>query len=709
MFKLTKSWTSRGNWARRDISVTPDVRERYGPLFDIGYYLRQAPEVTASDAVEHYETEGCRQGLSPHPLFCDTHYRSQLGSEPVENAVLHFRRLGWRNGTSPHPLFDTSFYLSLIEEQLDNGGSLDEMNPLEHYLTEGWFAGLSPHRLVNLDYASVFVSKLKRSQAEPLTYLLRLGLEKNCRPHPLYYPPNLSTCLNSRGERIDHRSLLACYASWSEAYSLSPLLDLDFYANEYPETTEFAGGPQAHFLNIGQFEDFDPNPYFSSSYYRDRYRSALRGMSPFMHYLTHELSLRYDPSPLFSARHYSRRNPLVRKSRLSLLEHFLSLGRFRSCEIQPFRVPEFLKDQLRAARTLEPEINVKERDLNRLAVINRHQSVKAASLFKVLRQLIGDPFKVLVLVPFLSRGGADLSACNLIKWLQQSHGSDNVLLLLTDSSLAKSADWLPAGTRRVCLSHLDPNVKPKERESLVQLLIEEYRPETCYNVNSKAGWDLMAEKGKGISKFTKLHANLFCYDFDNNMQPVGYAVEHLPKSLPHLSKVYFDNDAFRHQIRSTLTTSEADQDKLTTLYQPAKSFGVRQPLESVLARVGRSHHKRRQVMWAGRLDRQKRPDILAKIARHCPEFDFHVFGSEVMDKNGGQLEFSTNVKRHGEYAEFFDLPLDVMDAFLVYVGLGWNAFDPDRRRPGGSPDRGTQRRWNFGTRRQLDGLAGRGL
>ena len=37
-----------------------------------------------------------------------------------------------------------------------------------------------------------------------------------------------------------------------------------------------------------------------------------------------------------------------------------------------------------------------------------------------------------------------------------------------------------------------------------------------------------------------------------------------------------------------------------------------------------------RVYWAGRLDHQKRPDILSKIAAKLPQFEFFVWGKPIV-------------------------------------------------------------------------------
>jgi glycosyltransferase involved in cell wall biosynthesis len=69
------------------------------------------------------------------------------------------------------------------------------------------------------------------------------------------------------------------------------------------------------------------------------------------------------------------------------------------------------------------------------------------------------------------------------------------------------------------------------------------------------------------------------------------------------------------------------------------------------------------VYWAGRLDRQKRVDLVFEIARRMPDVDFRMWGEEVL--NAPLLEAPpTNVQLHGTYQHITELDFGSTDAWL---------------------------------------------
>ncbi|MNC42635.1 UDP-D-galactose:(glucosyl)lipopolysaccharide-1,6-D-galactosyltransferase [compost metagenome] len=65
-----------------------------------------------------------------------------------------------------------------------------------------------------------------------------------------------------------------------------------------------------------------------------------------------------------------------------------------------------------------------------------------------------------------------------------------------------------------------------------------------------------------------------------------------------------------------------------------------------------------RILWAGRFDRQKRPDVLLAIAQALPTIPFDVHGvSELGDVHPAIRELQTlqNVKLHGAFTRFEDI------------------------------------------------------
>lgn len=106
------------------------------PLFDVGYYWRQRPDVRAAgvNPLRHFLESGSTEGIDPHPLFSCRYYQSQFHGrwDRRVNALEHYLRWGGQDLRNPHPEFDSRLYLAAYPDVAAAG-----LNPLLHYLLHG--------------------------------------------------------------------------------------------------------------------------------------------------------------------------------------------------------------------------------------------------------------------------------------------------------------------------------------------------------------------------------------------------------------------------------------------------------------------------------------------------------------------------------------------------------------------------------------------
>jgi glycosyltransferase involved in cell wall biosynthesis len=71
-----------------------------------------------------------------------------------------------------------------------------------------------------------------------------------------------------------------------------------------------------------------------------------------------------------------------------------------------------------------------------------------------------------------------------------------------------------------------------------------------------------------------------------------------------------------------------------------------------------------KILWASRLDRRKRPDILQKIAASLPDCIFHGYGDSLLDRSRATAQLHAalgnmqNVTMFGRYSNFDAIPTD---------------------------------------------------
>lgn len=153
---------------------------------------------------------------------------------------------------------------------------------------------------------------------------------------------------------------------------------------------------------------------------------------------------------------------------------------------------------------------------------------------------------------------------------------------------------------------------------IVRILVQ-LRVDVLHIINSRHVWETVSRYGLALNQRTKIFASIYCDDYDRYGQPVGFSRQYLPECYRYLSFVFSDNYAFPDLLHRTYG-------------YPKQLFRIlKSPVDSVPVTRSGVRLKGRRVLWAGRLDRQKRPDLLLGVAQAMPDVHFSVYGASVLD------------------------------------------------------------------------------
>lgn len=268
-------------------------------------------------------------------------------------------------------------------------------------------------------------------------------------------------------------------------------------------------------------------------------------------------------------------------------------------------------------------------------------------------------------LPFLASGGAERVALNICRALRELRPGHSCVLLLTDRRLVNEAMRLPEGALLVVFDdHLEAGTSYARKQALLRDLLIAVRPECFHNINSEVAWHLILEEGERLKRFVRLFASIFAFQFaPDGRTKIGYAAYFLKKGLPHLSGLLSDNRRFIDDAALEYALNDEEKGKLGVLYQPCRlegsEVGMRRPTGG---RLGTS--TRLQVLWAGRLDEEKRVELFIEVVRRCEFADFRVFGQVVLS-DGAELPLLPNLSYEGAFASPQEwLKRHTFDAFL---------------------------------------------
>lgn len=315
-----------------------------------------------------------------------------------------------------------------------------------------------------------------------------------------------------------------------------------------------------------------------------------------------------------------------------------------------------LREQLEKAGALDPAVffGIEKRTVLAYGHL-RDQARKIAALRRLLKKAGEAPVKALVVIPHCRHSGAARVAAEVCHALVDRFGADQVLLLQTDLSDFAVPQWFPKAMRRVDFYGATREVLPIDARRLLVEFIRSCAPEAIFNVNSGGFWRAYTAFGSQLSREMRIYSYFFCSDRNAEGREVGYPVTYFAEALLHHAGIFFDSRYLREQMEERFRCA-GWSGTTAVLYTPAGA--------TVAAPVETSPDKaRKTIFWCGRLDPQKRFDLVIEIAKRLPECDFRVWGKRILGSDD-YGELPANLHLEGVFADLGELPLADFDLWL---------------------------------------------
>lgn len=273
-------------------------------------------------------------------------------------------------------------------------------------------------------------------------------------------------------------------------------------------------------------------------------------------------------------------------------------------------------------------------------------------------------YDIVYLVPWVIVGGADLMIVNYANCMAAK--GQKILII---STLPRDSVWASRLDKSITFLELAKVLEDvpseKQQEFLAKLLCQ-LAPKNIHVINSELGYETFQKYGSALSARSRLLTTYFCDDELKDGTDIGYAVRYLRSLDRCTSGISTDNTRL---IEKWHDLYGVDEDKFTVVRGYIQENCIRDVanLKNTLSR---------RILWAGRICRQKRPDILLKIAQKMPDLHFDVYGGieadDEMKSIAQRLSALKNVTLHGAYNGFQSLPIEKFRCFLYtsqYDGL----------------------------------------
>jgi glycosyltransferase involved in cell wall biosynthesis len=323
----------------------------------------------------------------------------------------------------------------------------------------------------------------------------------------------------------------------------------------------------------------------------------------------------------------------------------------------PPAIPGWVLDEMRnIARDIDPAIYPTDLFLAGCCYYSFPVVKRPGEIYRDLMQgCSSECYTHVFAIPWLKRGGADLVTLTHINLAARTPGN-RVLVLMTEPGDSPWIYRIPAEVDIVNASlFVGSDISHDDFLLIISRLLVQLQVDVLHVINSRHVWEVVSRYGLALSQKTKIFASIYCDDYDRYGQPVGFARQYLPDCYRHLSFVFSDNNAFPALLHRTYG-------------YPLDLFRVlKSPVDMSLSVQPSRMPEGKRVLWAGRLDRQKRPDLLLGVAKALPNVQFVVFGDSVLDHKSEEisgLKKLMNVQMRGGFDGVESLPFDDYPVFL---------------------------------------------
>lgn len=280
---------------------------------------------------------------------------------------------------------------------------------------------------------------------------------------------------------------------------------------------------------------------------------------------------------------------------------------------------------------------------------------------KICHKLDGESFDEILLVPFITPGGGEKYIFNVIDSILRLHPTKKVLVI-SGQPFDKQYNGFTQDHRMFFLDF--PDILGFYDEEMINTLtlraIQTFGQKSKLHIKSSPfTWSFLRKYAKVLE--LEIIYYRFCdasYNWFGQFVRSPNEFDFLSDVGEYLDKIICDNEFIREQDTSRL-------DHLIPRYEVLYNWVS----ASLHDRAGKN---RARVLWASRLDSQKRISLLANIAEKLeiisPDVLIDVWGSSILDDENNdtisRLRKNKNVNLCGGFSGFESLPLENYGLFL---------------------------------------------
>jgi glycosyltransferase involved in cell wall biosynthesis len=286
----------------------------------------------------------------------------------------------------------------------------------------------------------------------------------------------------------------------------------------------------------------------------------------------------------------------------------------------------------------------------------------AIAYHEICRSIGAQRFDEVFLLPFIATGGAERYVGDVMQALYDMRPTSRMLVLLGEPLASRNhLDRVPPNATVIDLANDWPQLTMAQRQLIALKLIQSVAPQARLHLRSASFSEEFYGRFKSILRSNP--AVYYRFGDGAEISPAGtftrpWGFDFIAEHAQHLALILTDNETIIARDRKRIGIHG---EKWRCL--PARLSSHLTPADA----AARASRRKGRVLWASRLDQQKRPELLARIAKklEISDMQIDVFGSPVLDAfNLNCFAGLENLSYRGAYDGFAALDHGAYDAFL---------------------------------------------
>ncbi|MFT7686036.1 MAG: glycosyltransferase involved in cell wall biosynthesis [Candidatus Azotimanducaceae bacterium] len=494
------------------------------------------------------------------------------------------------------------------------------------------------------------------SAFECLKHFVEVGLEQGIAPFPLFNSSHYLKKISPKKVALEHAFIHWLTIGVDNRIIPTILFDEDYFIKRHSLVLKQDEWAYLRFVTQSVYRNATPNQYFEPNWYLQHHDLDNKAIPAFYHYLSVGYKIGWRPSPSFPA--FSREQ--CAQMELSPMESIMKSAKFDELRERTSSSGLITKLVSKAA-LLEPKI-AKPHAAQRLNILPYNNPLYPA-VRDIRQSLKSSHYTSIVLIPHCRYGGSGLVAGELCRSLLRIDASGSVLLVRTDNDDFMRPDWFPDKIDILNLRDFGCDLPDYHRKMLLLDLLIGLKPQKIFNVHSRLGWEVFTEFGDRLRSWSRLFAYAFCYDMNLVGKKVGYPVKYVPDAIEYLDKLIVDNTFLKNDLGRVNKWNAKTRSKVSVLWTPYQET-VDNQMQGVRYTAKEADGSRKVIFWAGRFDRQKRFDLVVKIAKKNPDLDFYVWGAAMLGDEEDPSKLPVNIFLHGLFESYTEIPFEKCSAWL---------------------------------------------